>query len=138
MKSLLTTPHATRLESAISTASLRHKVIADNVANVNTPGFKRSEVPFEDVLRETLDQQTKKLAMTVTHERHIVQSKPLSPLSSQIHQVTENSTRTDGNNVDIEIEMATMAKNTIYYDVSVQQLARYYSALKSAIKEGRS
>ena len=138
MKSLLTTPHAAMLENAISTASLRHKVTANNVANVNTPNFKRSEVPFEDVLREESDRLTKKLSMTVTHERHMAKSTQTETISSQIHQVSENSSRTDGNNVDIEIEMATMAKNTIYYDASVQQLSRYFSTLKSAIKEGRS
>ncbi len=137
MKSLLTSPHAAMLENAISTASLRHKLIADNVANVNTPGFKRSEVPFEDVLRETLHKQTQKLSLAVTHDRHIPQVSHSIMPNSQVRQITENSLRTDGNNVDIEIEMANMAKNTIYYDASVQQLSRYFSSLKSAINEGR-
>ena len=118
-------------------ASLRHKVIADNVANVNTPGFKRSEVPFEEVLHETLAKQTQKLPLSLTHERHLAQPIQSTMQTSQVRQISDNSSRSDGNNVDIETEMATMAKNTIYYDASVQQLSRYFSSLKSAINEGR-
>lgn len=135
MTSLLSSPHAALLEQAISAASVRHKVIADNIANVNTPGFKRSEVRFEDVLRETMESNTK-LAMSSTNKKHIVQSAPVST-APQIHVLNENSVRSDGNNVDIEVEMANMAKNTIYYDASIQQLNRYFTTIKSAINEGR-
>ncbi|WP_231881809.1 flagellar basal body rod protein FlgB [Anaerosporomusa subterranea] len=137
MNILSSAPHAALLEQAIAAASVRHKVIADNIANVNTPGFKRSEVRFEDALREEMDSKKKKLPMSITHERHIGQIVRSNALSPQIRTVTENSYRTDGNNVDIEIEMANMAKNTIYYDATVQQLSRHYSSIKSAINEGR-
>ena len=132
-------PHAALLEQAISAASIRHKVIANNIANVNTPGFKRSEVLFEDALREALEQPKKKTALplTTTHERHIGLKQRINPIGPQVRTVTENSFRTDGNNVDIDFEMAGMAKNTIYYDAAVQQLSRYYSSIKSVINEGR-
>jgi flagellar basal-body rod protein FlgB len=135
---LSSSPHAALLEQAISAASIRHKVIADNIANVNTPGFKRSEVRFEDALREEMDLPKQKLPMLITHEHHIGQTVRSGVPSPQIRTVTENSFRTDGNNVDIDVEMANMAKNTIYYDATVQQISRYYSSIKSAIKEGRS
>jgi flagellar basal-body rod protein FlgB len=135
---LSSSPHAALLEQAISAASIRHKVIADNIANVNTPGFKRSEVRFEDALREEMDSPKQKLPMLITHEHHIGQTVRSGVPSPQIRTVTENSFRTDGNNVDIDVEMANMAKNTIYYDATVQQISRYYSSIKSAIKEGRS
>lgn len=137
MNILSSAPHAALLEQAISTASVRHKVIADNIANVNTPGFKRSEVRFEDALREEMDSSKQKLPMFITHERHIGQMVRSKMPKPHIRTVTENSFRTDGNNVDIEMEMANMAKNTIYYDATVQQLSRHYSSIKSAINEGR-
>jgi flagellar basal-body rod protein FlgB len=137
MNILASAPHAALLEQAINAASVRHKVIADNIANVNTPGFKRSEVQFEEVLRQAMDSPNRKIPMTATHERHIIPKSQGSPLSPQISVVNETSTRADGNNVDIEIEMANMAKNSIYYDAAVQQLSRHYSSIKSAINEGR-
>lgn len=138
MKLLVSSHHANLLEQAISAASLRHKVIADNIANVNTPGFKRSEVRFEDVLRETTASASKKqLELSVTHERHIASQARFGSVSPQIMTINDNSVRTDGNNVDIEVEMANMAKNNIYYDAAVQQLSRHFTSIKSVINEGR-
>ncbi|MDU4959915.1 MAG: flagellar basal body rod protein FlgB [Sporomusaceae bacterium] len=139
MNILSSAPHAALLEKAISAASVRHKVIADNIANVNTPQFKRSEVQFEDVLREKLDASTeKRLPLAMTHERHLNRPGQSNPDLLRIRTVTENSFRTDGNNVDIDVEMANMAKNTIYYDATVQQLSRYFSSIKSVINGGRN
>ena len=138
MKLLASSPHANLLEQAISAASLRHKVIADNIANVNTPGFKRSEVKFEDVLRESIDNTSRnKLKLSTTHERHIASTQASNSAKPQIIKVETNSMRTDGNNVDIEFEMANMAKNNIYYDAAVQQLSRHFTSIKSVINEGR-
>lgn len=138
MNIISSAPHAALLEQAISVAAVRHKVTANNIANVNTPGFKRSEVLFEDALSKAIG-QTKQISLPLvtTHERHIEPVQRNQPNRPQIRMVTENSLRTDGNNVDIEFEMANMAKNTIYYDAAVQQLSRYYSSIKSAINEGR-
>ena len=56
---------------------------------------------------------------------------------AKINTITQTSYRTDGNNVDIDTEMAGMAKNNIYYNAVVQQVAGYFSGLRSVIKEGR-
>lgn len=122
------------LEKALSASSLRQKTISNNIANVNTPKFKRSEVLFEDILQQKMS-GTQQLDLAKTNEKHIsTQSQALAPT---MRMVADNSFRTDGNNVDIDIEMANMAKNSIYYDALAQQLSRYFTTLKSVIKEGR-
>jgi flagellar basal-body rod protein FlgB len=131
LKSIIASPQATILEQALNAASLRHKVIANNIANVNTPGFKKSEVPFETHLQEAL--ANKQLPLTVTHERHI-ELNPQAVTPPTARTLSDFSLRTDGNNVDIDIEMAELAKNNIYYDAVVQQLSRYFSNVKSVIK----
>ncbi|EGO63142.1 flagellar basal body rod protein FlgB [Acetonema longum] len=139
LKSLLSSPQVSALEKAISVASLRHKVISDNMANVNTPGFKRSEVVFEEKLQEAMQQQSAaKLPLVLTHERHLpsLHSKPKTN-DMELRTVTDNSLRTDGNNVDIDAEMANMAKNSIYYNASIQKLSSYFSNIKSVINDGR-
>lgn len=114
-------------------ASLRHKVLTNNIANVNTPGFKRSEVVFEDRLAEAM--AGKKLALARTNAKHLPGGRGGSSAPAVVTDAT-TSLRTDGNNVDIDAEMANVAKNTIYYDAVAQMLGRYYTNLKSAIKGG--
>lgn len=131
LRSLLASSQVSVLEQALGAASLRQKVISNNIANVNTPGFKKSEVSFEDLLQDAVNGG--KLQLTRTQEKHIPtqENGQISPIIS-----TDDSTtfRTDGNNVDIDVEMAGLAKNSIYYDAVAQQLNTYFSNLKSAIK----
>ncbi|SDF38776.1 flagellar basal body rod protein FlgB [Sporolituus thermophilus] len=129
---LVSSPHVKVLERALAAAALRHKVISNNIANVNTPGFKRSEVHFEEHLKQAL---TGKSGLSRTHQRHLAAKS--DDLSIEIMAVTNTAFRADGNNVDIDFEMAEMAKNNIYYDAVAQQLYRYFSNLKSVINEGR-
>ena len=134
VKSILSSPQEAVLEKALAAASLRHKVISNNIANVNTPGFKKSDVVFENELAMAMSGG--RAAMSRTHSRHLP-----GRSGGQIPAiVTDNATslRTDGNNVDIDAEMAGIAKNSIYYDAVAQQLGRYFSNLKSAISGGRS
>ena len=56
----------TILKKALNAASLRHQVISDNVANVNTPGFKRSDVTFQQELREALTHPPNSLSLNTT------------------------------------------------------------------------
>jgi len=134
LKSISASPHAAILEQALNSASFRHKVISNNIANINTPGFKKSEVPFEQQLENVLEATDQKLSRT--HERHLsVRNK--NELAPTARTLANYSLRTDGNNVDIDIEMAELAKNNIYYDAVAQQLSRYFSNIKSAINGGR-
>ncbi len=138
------------LESALMVSNIKHKVTANNIANVDTPYFKRSEVAFEAYLKEYLDKMENpkkdiigdsKLAMALTNSRHIsiYKNKTEEPglfLGATIRTVDDQTMRTDQNNVDIDIEMAEMAKNTIYYQAVSQRINGYFSSLRSVI-EGR-
>jgi flagellar basal-body rod protein FlgB len=134
LKSILSSPYVSVLEQALAASSLRQKVISNNIANVNTPGFKKSEVAFEDVLQEALDDTG--LPLTQTNERHLP-VRQVSMVTPRENMVGNTSLRTDGNNVDIDVEMAEMAKNSIYYDAVVKQLSHYITDLKSAISGGK-
>ena len=69
------------LSRGLEAANLRHEVISNNIANVNTPNFKRSAVNFEDLLAKELhlDEDSGHMALVRTNDRHM----PL-PLSSLI------------------------------------------------------
>lgn len=119
------------LERMLDATALRHEVLSDNIANVNTPGFKRSDVRFEDDLARAL-------AARVTHPRHI----PAGALRAEkvaARAVPEQGTtmRNDGNNVDIDVEMAYMAENTLLFQAVSRQLSQRFAMLRTMIVEGR-
>ncbi len=129
-----------RIESAISAASLRQSVLANNIANVDTPYYKRSDVAFEELLAQAMGGQsnTQTLPGRVTNARHL----PIngsSMNSMPIPQViSENSTSINNNrnNVDIDKEMALMAENQLRYNLLVQQINHEVKMLRTGI-EGR-
>lgn len=122
------------LGQGLQAANLRHQVISNNIANVNTPDFKKSTVEFESLLAKELSPDTKKLSMVRTQEKHIPVTAGSGYPSAQIQEVDTTSMRTDNNNVDIDIEMAELAKNNVYYNAVTRQVGDYLSQLKSVIK----
>ena len=123
------------LEKALAGSSLRHKVISDNIANINTPGYKKKEVTFEEELAAAADAGDARRGMTRTHPGHLLPATNV-PEPNRIRTIDHTSMRTDGNNVDVDAEMAAMTKNHIYYNTVAQRISGYYTNIKSAIKGG--
>lgn len=124
-------------EKALDAAWTRNEVIAQNIANVDTPGYKKSTVTFEEYLEDALEQDGFK--GFTTDSRHIrIGGDSAENTKIRITRHYDNlSTRLDGNNVDIESEMASLAKNDIRYYTLVQSVSGSYQRLKTAIKEGK-
>ena len=131
------TSHLRLRENALDAAWTRNEVIVQNIANVDTPGYKKKTVAFEEYLEDALDEDGFK--GNTTDKRHI-RIGSSSPEDTKIRIRTEYknlSTRLDGNNVDIESEMALLAKNDIRYNTLIQSVSGSYRMLKSVISEGR-
>lgn len=125
------------MEKGLDTASLRNSVFANNLANVDTPDFKRSDVVFEDELRKAIAGK-QKIEGWVTNEKHIpIGGRSAADVSPKVVLRNDTSMRNDGNNVDIDREMSALAKNTIMFTTVTQLLNGELSKLKSAIFEGR-
>jgi flagellar basal-body rod protein FlgB len=134
VRSILSSSTENVLEKALGASALRHKIISNNIANVNTPEFKRSSVLFEERLAEALNATQATPART--NARHLAGHNG-GDLNPVIVTETTTSIRADGNNVDIDAEMANLAKNNIYYDAVAKELSRYFANLRAAINEGR-
>ncbi|KNY28387.1 flagellar basal body rod protein FlgB [Pseudobacteroides cellulosolvens] len=125
------------LEKAIDGTVMRNEAITQNIANIDTPNYKRKTVAFEKVLSDALDSSN--FRGFRTDKKHI----PIggTELNNANITITEDNTtlemRLDGNNVDIDAEMALMAKNNIIYNALVQKLSGQFRTLKSVISEGR-
>lgn len=125
------------LEKSINASWARNEVISQNLANVDTPNYKRKDVTFEEYLNESLD--SKSLEGITTDERHIpIKSKNIDKIKPEITQDnSDTSMRIDGNNVDIDSEMAYLAKNTIQYNSLIQMINNNFSKIKNVISDGR-
>lgn len=111
---------------ALDASSLRHQAIADNLANVNTPGYKRQEVQFENQLSSALKRMNDPCSPAG--------SNPILNVHPTITTDASTSMKLDGNNVDMEKEMSDLAENSVNYQVLAQNIEVYFSDLKMAIK----
>lgn len=127
------------LERSLGAAALRQKVISNNIANVDTPQFKRSDVQFEDMLRKELQQSSMTFSGYRTDSRHLQIGGSTSSGIVQPMIVTDDHSamNNNNNNVDIDAEMASMAKNQLAYSVLIQQMNHELKQLRIAISQGR-
>lgn len=124
------------LEKSLNAASLQHQLITNNIANVDTPGFKASEVVFQSKLQQALDKtQDDYLRLKLTNKNHIpiVPEMTINNVEPEIVTRTETSLRTDDNNVDIDSEMSKMAENTVYYSTLSELMSLKLGMLKNVI-----
>lgn len=136
IENLLFNKNMDLMQKELNAISLRNKVYANNIANIETPGFKRSDVVFEDELKKAID-QSGKITGFRTNEKHIpIGGTSDTEVEPSIVQDNFTSMRNDGNNVDIDREMALQAENTIKYSAVSQALNGEFLKIKSAI-EGR-
>ncbi len=112
----------------------RNKLINSNIANVNTPNYKRQDISFGKILQ---GKENGTIEGYVTSEKHI-RINSVEP--SKIYEKNDADsvkTRMDGNNVDLDVENAELAKNTIRYNTTVDQITNQFRRMKSVIGEGR-
>lgn len=126
--------HLQLLQSSLDAAALRQRVIANNIANQDTPHFKSKQVVFEELLRQQLDNnKTPRFAAHRTDPRHIPFGGRVQPVTPQIVSNPNNLIQNNGNDVDVEYEMSRMAKNTIWYNGLIDVTAGHFNKLKSVI-----
>lgn len=118
---------------AMDASSLKHELIANNIANVETPNYKRKRLVFENFL--TNSKRAEKLKMSKTNPKHM--DSCIDAESCYIEMDRSLSERIDGNNVNIDLEMAEEAKNAIHYNALITQTSAQLRRLRAAIKGGR-
>lgn len=114
------------LQRAADASWLRNTIISNNIANVDTPNYKRQDVQFETYLIE-------QMAGGDTMDSY-VDGIDLSTIDATIYTDNSNlSYRSDGNNVDIDTENAELAKNQIKYNVMTDAISQEFSRLRTAL-----
>ncbi len=112
------------LRAALSGLSARQRAIANNVANVDTPNFKASEVRFEDTLRD---------AMRGRAPGGNGSQEALDAAVSRPREIANTVVRSDGNNVDIDRDMVQLAETTVAYNTLTQAIAARIGIMRAVI-----
>ena len=121
------------IEKDMEGVAKRFNATSRNLANVNTPGYERRNVSFEDELKDVI-YSGRKLSMTVTNQGHIP-SRPRSVADvtpSEI-KIKDEAYRLDGNNVDPEREMAVLAEASMMYGAMSRFAARKLANYRTVI-----
>lgn len=106
--------HFDTLAKAIQFAERAHRTTGQNLANLNTPGYRALEVPFDQLLSK-------------------IENKPDALEKYVVQEVEGLEVRTNGNNVDLDRELAMLKKNTLAYQTLTQLLGSKMGILKQAI-----
>jgi flagellar basal-body rod protein FlgB len=119
------------MQKYLDMASLQHKLIAGNLANVSTPQYQSKDIDFDSELKKAVDNR-RHIKGETTNPNHI----PLGQSRDRGPEIKVNKSK-DGNginNVDADVEIANLAQNQIYYTIGTTLLAKKFEGLKTAIK----
>jgi len=109
-----------KLGRGLDAAWAKNEIISGNIANVDTPGYKRRVVEFGNLLEEA--------------SSNLKSGTSSTPGVKVTIDNTTDSLRTDGNNVNIDTEMVELAKNSIYYNLLSQKMTGEIQKIEAAIK----
>ena len=106
------------LEAGIRAENLRQKAIASNIANLETPGYRRIDVKFEELLAKALDSSG---------------AADFRDIEPKIHKPKQTPVKANGNDVTLEVEIGNMVKNTLRHKAYIRLLSKKYSQIELAI-----
>jgi flagellar basal-body rod protein FlgB len=125
------------LRTAINMRLLKGNVISANIANADTPGYAAKKMDFEEALSRALDTDGMR-SMNTSHGEHFhVGGGSLSRIRPDIYENPEGAINNDGNTVDLEREMASLAENDLMSRAAIQLINKKLASLRYAITEGR-
>lgn len=126
------------LQRTMDVSMIRQEVIANNIANADTPNFKRSDVNFEAELKRALDSEhnSNRLPAALTNEKHIPFSRTRDYRDVMPRRVLDYLSTSDnnGNNVDTEQESMILLQNQLRYDLLARSVANQFSRINIALR----
>jgi flagellar basal-body rod protein FlgB len=109
------------LEAGIKAEGLRQRTIASNMANIETPGYRRLDVKFDELLARVLNSSS---------------TADLDKIEPEIYQPRNTPVRPNGNDVHMEAEVGSLVKNTLRHTAYVRLLQKRFSQIETAIRVG--
>ncbi len=106
------------IDAGVKAETLRQKAIANNIANLETPGYRRIDVKFEELLAKCLRSSGEF---------------DLSEVEAQIYRPKQTPVKSNGNDVNLEVEIGQMIKNTLRHKAYIRLLSKKYSQIELAM-----
>ncbi|GLX77663.1 flagellar basal body rod protein FlgB [Thalassotalea insulae] len=121
------------LPDSLQVRAKNAEVIAANIANADTPGYKAKGMDFQTALAQAANRQ--QAGMTKTHEKHFdVRTEINNDVDFRVPNQPDTG---DGNNVDVQMERNLYLENSMHYQASIQFLNSKIKGLKQAISGGK-
>jgi flagellar basal-body rod protein FlgB len=106
------------LQAGIRAEGLRQQAIASNLANMETPGYQRIDVRFEELLADAIDSSS---------------SVDAGEIEAELYEPHNTSVKANGNDVSLDLEIGSMVKNTLTHTAYVRLLRRKFAQMEAAI-----
>ncbi|MBA2174118.1 flagellar basal body rod protein FlgB [Halobacillus locisalis] len=120
------------LENSMNYSTAKNRAISNNIANVDTPGYKAKDVVFKDMLSAEMSSIPTKR----TNTRHIDFQSRTGTSSFQTITVQNSTYNHNGNNVDIDKEMNELAQNQIQYQALTSRISSKFQGLERVLRGG--
>jgi flagellar basal-body rod protein FlgB len=133
MRNIFSDSQINTLAYGMDTLSVKNGVIAENIANVDTPGYKAHKLVFDEVMSEYTG-QGKKLPLYITNEKHLTPKGFNAMPEDFVRRQNNPSLRNDGNDVNLDYEMSEMGESSVLYQELSQITAGKFTKLKLAIQ----
>lgn len=124
------------LGAAVNLRQVRNNVISSNIANAETPGYQAKKVDFEEALGRALNVEGRPQPAGMEPGHFPVASGALSRVRADVYENPDAAINNDGNTVELEKEMASLAENSIMYKAAIQLINKKMATLKYAVNEG--
>ncbi len=120
--------------AALTGLSRRHEAISSNIANIDTPGYRRKSVEFEDALAASVQRGGTHTALARTDERHVAATASGTHMPGAVQARDIVGARTDANTVSVDEEMSALAETQLRYQALTQTVGRRIGVLRTAIR----
>ncbi|WP_306590122.1 flagellar basal body rod protein FlgB [Geothrix sp. 21YS21S-4] len=123
------------MDRGMTLASQRQTLIASNLANLDTPGYRTRDFSFEGAMKAALSGQSSPTSLTTTHAMHL-QGTPSSSLPATADPLQPSAERNDGNDVSLDRENMLLARTQTTYQTASTfmqvELRKLYSLIREA------
>ncbi|HEX9844662.1 MAG TPA: flagellar basal body rod protein FlgB [bacterium] len=129
--------HMALLSRSLDFRSRRNNVLASNIANLETPGYKSKDLVFENALGAAM-RANEPGPLNVTDPRHLDGRNilPLSEVKPEVIRTGNPVGNLDENSVDLEREMVKLGENQVVYQALAQMVSHKFGQLRLSIREG--
>lgn len=124
------------LGASINLRLLRHNVTSSNIANAETPGYHAKKVDFEEALSRAIDHEGMGKMHATADEHFLMGQGAITRARADVYENPDVNVTNDGNTVDMEKELTTLADNSILYKAALQLINKKLGAMRYAVTEG--